>query len=301
MRIAIILNAISLEKDSFYKKILPKLSASFSVEVFETITANDAFSLASKAVQQRFNIILAAGGDGTLHQVLNGILRGRELYTDLPILAVIPVGTGNDFARTINIPKNVDHLIALLRNNKPKEIDVGKVYYTSANNEQEERYFINVADIGMGPEVVKKVMASDRTFGAGFSYYLAIIKTFFQYKVMTVHATAYDWKWSGKLRTLAIANGNYFGHGMNIAPDALPNDRVFDVFIAGNVSALFFMLKSHLLKQGKKVIHPEVSYRKTTAIELHSESPCAIEADGEFLGLLPARIEMMKQPIKFLY
>ncbi|HOX82139.1 MAG TPA: diacylglycerol kinase family lipid kinase [Chryseolinea sp.] len=300
MRIAIILNGISLEKDSFYKKILPGLSATFTVEVFETIAANDALSLASKAVEKRFDVILAAGGDGTLHQVLNGILRDREDHKDLPILGAIPVGTGNDFARALKIQKDVDQLIALLQNLKPKEIDIGKVHYTSTIKETEERYFINVADIGMGPEVVKKVMASDRAFGASLSYYFAIISTFSQYKVMTVHAIADDWKWSGKLRTLAIANGNYYGHGMNIAPDALPNDKIFDVFIAGNVSALFFMLKSHLLKQGKKVIHPEVLYRKTTTIELSSESPCTIEADGEILGLLPARIEMMKQTIKFL-
>ena len=118
---------------------------------------------------------------------------------------------------------------------------------------------------------------------------------------MTVHAKTDDWEWHGKMRSMAIANGNYFGHGMNIAPDALPNDKWFDVFIAGNVSALFFILRSHALKLGNKVIHREVWYRKTTTIELTSESPCAIEADGEYLGVLPARVEMMKQTIKFLY
>lgn len=118
---------------------------------------------------------------------------------------------------------------------------------------------------------------------------------------MMVHAKADDWEWHGKVRSMAIANGKYFGHGMNIAPEALPNDKILDVFIAGNVSALFFMLKSHLLKLGKKVVHPEVLYRKTTAIELTSDAACAIEADGEFLGLLPARVELLKQRIQFLY
>lgn len=301
MKIAIILNGISLEKDFFYKRFLPKLSPRFSIEVFETLTVNDAISLASKAVDKRFDVILAAGGDGTLHQVLNGILHEREHYTDLPILGVIPVGTGNDFARSINIDKDADQFIALLQHLKPKNIDVGKVFYTTASKETEERYFINVTDIGMGPEVVKKVMASDRIFGSNISYYIAILSTFFQYKVMMVHVKAEDWKWHGKLRRLAIANGNYYGHGMNIAPDASPNDKLFDVFIAGNVSAFYFILKSHLLKLGKKVIHPEISYRKTSAIEFTAESTCAIEADGEFLGVLPARIEMMKETIKFLY
>ena len=301
MKIAIILNGISLEKEILYQKILPKLSSLFSVEVFETLTLNDAISLASKAVKKRFDVILAAGGDGTLHQVLNGILNRREHYIDLPILGVIPIGTGNDFARSVKIGMEVDQLITLLLKSKPKPIDVGKVFYTAANKQMEERYFINVTDIGMGPEVVKKVLASDRIFGSSFSYYFAILSTFFQYKVVIVNVKADDWQWQGKLRTLAVANGNFFGHGMNIAPDALPNDRLFDIFIAGNVSAFLFILKSHLLRLGKKVIHPEISYRKTTAIEFTSESTCAIEADGEFLGVLPARIEMMKETIKFLY
>jgi diacylglycerol kinase (ATP) len=300
MKIAIILNGISLEKEKFYKKCLPKLTSRFTVEVFETLTANDAVSLASKATDKQCDIILAAGGDGTLHQVLNGILNGREQSKNLPMLGVIPIGTGNDFARSVQIGKDVGQLIQLLQNPNPKQVDIGRVTYTSPTNETQERYFINVADLGMGPQVVMKVMSSDRIFGSSFSYYFAILSTFLHYKVMEVHAIADEWKWKGKLRTMAIANGNYYGHGMNIAPDALPNDKLFDVFIAGNVSALFFMLKSNLLKQGKKVIHPEVLYRKTTAIELTSESPCAIEADGEILGLLPARIEMMKQTINFL-
>lgn len=301
MKIAIILNGISLEKEKFYKKFLPRLTSQFPVEVFETLTVNHAVSLASKAVDKQFDIILAAGGDGTLHQVLNGILRGREQSKNLPMMGVIPIGTGNDFARSVHVGKNINQLIALLQNQNPKQIDIGKVSYTSIKNETAERFFINVADLGMGPEVVKKVMSNDRMFGSSLSYYFAILSTFLHYKVMDVHAISDEWKWHGKLRTMAIANGNYYGHGMNIAPDALPNDKVFDVFIAGDVSALFFMLKSNLLKQGKKVIHPEVLYRKATVIEISSESPCAIEADGEILGLLPARIEMMKQTINFLY
>lgn len=301
MKIAIILNGISLEKEKFYKNYLPALSSLFEVEVFETLTVNHAVSLASKAVYKRFDIILAAGGDGTLHQVLNGMLDGREQYHYLPLLGVLPIGTGNDFARSVNIRKDVNQLIHLIQNKQSKQIDVGKVCYTNALKEKEVRYFINVVDLGMGPEVVKKVMASERIFGPALSYYFSILSTFLHYKVMEVHARSDDWEWRGKMRSMAIANGNYFGHGMNIAPDALTDDKILDVFIAGNVSALFFMRKSHLLRQGKKVIHPEVYYRKTTVIELTSDEACAIEADGEILGLLPARIELMKHTIQFLY
>src|SRR5690349_15980440 len=171
MTIAIILNGISLEKNDFYKTVLPVLQESFSVEVFETRSRNDAVTLSSKAVDKKFDVIVAAGGDGTTHQVINGVLEGRELYRDLPTLAVFPVGTGNDFARSLSVVSSADQLVFLLKTFTPKKLDVGKVEYTTDNGTTDTRYFVNVADVGMGPEVVRRVLQSDRMWGSAVSYY----------------------------------------------------------------------------------------------------------------------------------
>ena len=120
MRIAVILNGISLERQYFYRKVAPMLRLVYETEVFETLSRNDAFSLASKAVDSHYDIIIAAGGDGTLHQVVNGILKGREGYKNLPALVVFPVGTGNDFARTLNIPSDPVKLVQLLQKFEPQ-------------------------------------------------------------------------------------------------------------------------------------------------------------------------------------
>lgn len=300
MKIAIIVNGISVEKKNFYKKFLPALKQAFTPEIVETRTIKDAVLLASNAVDKRFDVILAVGGDGTVNQVVNGVLQGRENYKDLPTIGIMPIGTGNDLARGLNLRADVHQLLSLLKNFKPKEIDVGKVDFTTDMGNHAYQYFVNVADIGMGPEVVKKVLTSDRLFGAGMSYYRSILSTFISYKPMMVYANTTKWEWEGKLRTLAIANSKYYGHGLCIAPDAKSDDGIFEAFICGNVSVFDFILQSGRLKRGEKISHRGILYRQATAIDLRAESPCGIEADGEFLGWLPARIEVMPQKLKFL-
>lgn len=300
MRVAVILNGISLERQYFYRKVVPMLRLVYETEVFETLSRNDAFSLASKAVDSHYDIIIAAGGDGTLHQIVNGILKGREGYKNLPALVVFPVGTGNDFARTLNIQSDPVKLMQMLQKFEPRHLDVGEVIYTTDAGAKDHRYFINVADIGMGPQVVKKVLNSDRVLGSAFAYYISIITTFFTYRPMVVTAHTSSWNWQGKLRTLALGNGRYYGHGLCVAPEARPDDGIFDAFICGNVSVLDFIRYSIPLKKGKYIHHREVFYKKTDAIDLDSEKECLIEADGELLGKLPARILITPLKLKML-
>ena len=250
------------------------------------------------------DIVIAAGGDGTLNQVVNGILRGRENETRLPAIGLIPIGTGNDFARTAGIRCDADQLTDLIKKFSPVKIDVGSIRYTpfsgSSSTDQEQRYFVNVADMGMGPMVVDKVLKSGRAWGHAAAYYKSIISTFFTYKPMVVTASSSDWTWKGKLRSLAVANGRYYGHGLAIAPFAELDDRMFSVFISGNVSVLDFILQTPALKKGKLITLPDVHYKKAVAVDFTSASPCMIEGDGEILGLLPAKISLVKRQLDFL-
>ncbi|MFZ6014157.1 MAG: diacylglycerol/lipid kinase family protein [Bacteroidota bacterium] len=301
MKITLILNGISLQKKIFYRKFLPELEGAFTLELHETHSKNDAVSLASKAADQYVDLVLAAGGDGTINQIVNGMLRGREKETKLPAVGIIPIGSGNDFARSVGITNDPQQTIKLIQDFKPRKLDVGKIYYTPFPGQKNtERYFVNVADIGMGPQVVSKVLDSGRPFGSAVAYYQAIISTFASYRPMVVKAKSSDWEWKGKMRTLGIANGKYYGHGICIAPDAKPDDRMFSVFICGNVSVFDFIRYSGKLKKGKYVRIPEIQYRETIGIELTSESPCMIEGDGEILGQLPARVELMSKQLDFL-
>jgi diacylglycerol kinase (ATP) len=300
MKIAIILNGISAKKKFFYDKIVPHLSQLFSITVFETQTRHDATTLAASAVQHNFDVVLAAGGDGTVNQVLNGILLHHDGDKNLPMLGVFPLGSGNDFARTISMRADATLIANKLKANSFIQCDVGKILCKDKIGGDVKTYFINVADAGMGPEVVEKVMNASRIFGAGMAYYKSIISTFFTYKPMRVSVKTEGWSWKGNLRTLAIANGRCFGHGLYIAPDAKPDDGVFSTFLAGGVSVAEFIWHSEKLKRAKRIKNPKVEYNQATHIEIESESVCAIEADGEWIGVLPARIDIVPACIKVL-
>jgi YegS/Rv2252/BmrU family lipid kinase len=298
----VILNGISLKKKLFYHDYLPSIAQIFHAEVQETISKNDAISLAAKFTEQHVDVILSAGGDGTLHQVINGVLNGNEMKKTLPAIGVIPIGSGNDFFRGTGSKANIEQMMKVFASFTLKEIDVGHVEYAiePGSPQKETCYFINVADIGMGPEVVGKVLSSGRPFGSEVAYYKSILNTFLTYKPMVVSATTQDWRWTGKLRTLAVANGKFYGHGLCIAPESKMDDKLFSVFICGNVSVLDFIMHTGTLKKSKHILMNEVLYKTTTAIECSSESPCPIEADGEILGWLPARIKLIDRRLKFL-
>lgn len=299
--IVVVLNGISLRKKDFYKTFLPSLSEVANVEVKETLTKNDAVSLASKAADQYVDAVIAAGGDGTLNQVVNGILIGRETASKIPIIGMIPLGSGNDFARTAMVRSDANQIKKLIGNFAPKKIDVGAITFTNSQSQKTElRYFVNMADIGMGPVVVDKVLKSGRAFGHAAAYYKSIISTFFQYKLVEVEAHTSEWSWKGKLRTLGVGNGKYYGHGMAITPDAILNDRLFHVFICGNVSVFDFIRYTGHLKKGKHINLPEIHYRTTTEISFTSDKQCLIEGDGEILGELPATIRLIDRQLDFL-
>ncbi|MEO5602904.1 MAG: diacylglycerol kinase family protein [Cyclobacteriaceae bacterium] len=298
----VILNGISLKKKIFYHEYLPVISQFFTVEVHETLSKNDAIALASKFADKNVDLILAAGGDGTLNQVVNGILRRRENESKFPVVGVIPIGSGNDFSRGSGMKISIDQNLKILSAFKPKKIDVGHIEFSlmPGGAEKGSTYFINVADIGMGPEVVGKVLSSGRPFGSEVAYYKSILDTFLTYKPMVVKATTKEWEWEGKIRTLAIANGKYYGHGLCIAPDALIDDRLFSVFICGNVSVLDFIRHTGTLKKNKHINMDKVWYKTTQAIEIQSENPCPIEGDGEILGWLPAKVSLSDRQLEFL-
>lgn len=295
-RIVVVLNGISTQKKFFYNEILPVLKTVANVSVQETRSRNDAVILASKAVEENVDAILAAGGDGTLHQVVNGVLFGREEETNLPAIGLIPIGSANDFARTINARRNPKTLQHLLTDFKPKPVDVGKFTFHDGSH----HYFINIADTGMGPDVAKRINGGKKPLGADAAYYWAILKTFFSYAPTEITVTTEAWSWTGKVRTLALANGKCFGHGLYVAPDALPDDGLFSVFIGGDISVWDFIRYSGRLKKGKIIHHPEIFYRQAKQLTITSPHLLMVEADGELLHPLPVHVEVLEKKLPFL-
>ena len=306
MKVAIILNSISLFRDVFYRKYLPLIQAATDVELFETRSENDAVSLAQQAVENRFEIIAAAGGDGTIHQVLNGMLAAPAAVENCPALALLPLGSGNDFVRSLRIDQSPEGFVNRIRAMNTSEIDVGEVIFSVSRPEtgvtsiQDKRYFLNVVDVGMGPPVVRGVLDSGRPLGSAVAYYISILRTFFTYRPLPLHAKSTNWEWKSDMRTFAIANAKYFGNGLCIAPEARLDDGILNVFACGPVSIVDFIIQSVPLKQGRRVRHPQVFYFSTSGIELSSSEAVELEADGEIIGWLPATVGLSRRKIKVL-
>jgi diacylglycerol kinase (ATP) len=298
MKVLVVLNGISGGKKFFYHSILPSLQKVAAIEVKETQRAGHAELLAQESVKENFDIVLAAGGDGTLSQVINGILKCEGL---LPTVGLIPLGTGNDFARSVGIKANANLLVSLLQKNQPKRIDIGRAAFQNERGQSIQRNFVNVCSLGMGPEAVRRIQNDRSYLGPGLIYLKAIISTFLNLQRPSLHIQSEKKEWVGKACVFAVANGNAFGHGVFIAPDAQLNDGYLNTFLAGDFPTWRFLMYLQLIKSGKKVKDSKIEYGTTRSVEVKSENPLLIEADGELIGFTPLKCEVESSAISFLY
>ena len=298
MKIAIILNGISRKKKKFYQHFLPALDQKFSVDVFETRFSGHATQLAGEAVTKGFDAIISAGGDGTLNQVVNGMLKTQ--VARLPMLGIVPLGSGNDFAAMMGASANPAQLIQQLEANKSTPVDIGKILCRDKEGNPVEKYFMNVCSVGMGPDTVKKLERSPRWLGPDIRYYTTIVNTFLTHKPEELEVRTADWTWNGKARVLAIANGKSFGNKIYIAPNAKPDDGIFSTFIATDMPLIKFLLFLQTLKGKKKVKDGSILYSTATELEITSPHETMIEAEGEMAGYLPAKVVVKQGRINFL-
>ena len=256
-----------------------------------------AIKLAQQATEAGCDFLIAVGGDGTLHEVINGVIRSDIPPGKRPVVGLLPYGSANDFARTAGVNKSIEELIELIQTNSIQKIDLGKIELTRSG---EIHYFINIAGVGLGPEVVRKMEQSTSILGPEYHYFWNIIKGFLSYKKKLLSCSSKSWGWKGRLLQMAIANGRYFGSAICIAPDARLNDGQFQLCIFGNLSIWDYLKNLGRLKKGIKITHPQVNYHQVGEILLESEEPCGIEADGEYVGLTPASISVLPETLFFL-
>jgi YegS/Rv2252/BmrU family lipid kinase len=298
LKILIIINGISRKKNFFYREILPPLQENFEITVAETAYANHATLLASEALSRGFDCVLSAGGDGTLHQVINGVLSSKNSET-LPSIGVIPLGSGNDFATACGIETSATSIIKLLKENSPKPTDVGKILCEDSQGNKIQKYFINVCSLGMGPATVQQMEKSPKWMSADLRYSTAILKTFFTHQPEKILAKSENWEFSGRVRVFAVANGKSFGNKIFIAPDAKMQDGWLNTFLASDLPLAKFLWYLQAIKRSIKITDSKIEYSKVKKVTLSSPQKVLLEAEGELVGQLPARVEILENRIKF--
>ncbi|MFY0628873.1 MAG: diacylglycerol kinase family lipid kinase [Flavobacteriaceae bacterium] len=252
--------------------------------------------LVDEAIKQGFRKIISVGGDGTLHHVVNGIMMQRYTKTSDIKLGVIPLGTGNDWIKTYNIPYSIEKSINIIKQENSDFQDIGYIKH----GENKEEYYVNVAGIGYDGYVVNKLNSLKR-FGS-IAYLLSGL-----YGLLFYRKSNYTIKINEKIiqeKCLMVLFGlcRYSGGGMQMTKDSNPKDGLLDITIAKNLSFFDLILNLPKLYNGKIVHNKKVENYKTSSFEIieTKEDKSFIEADGELLGKGSLKVSIIPKAILFV-
>lgn len=250
-----------------------------------TTGAGNAIDLAREAADEEYRYIVAVGGDGTINEVANGILGSAN--PDRVIMGVVSTGTTCSFARSIGVPRNFGKYCDLIAGGRSQPIDVGLVEYTR-EGQRLRRYFVNEADIGFGATVVEAAKKYKNYLGRSINYLPHVVgglASLVSYNNMRLTVRLDDEPEDiDDCAMVVVANGTHFGGGMQMAPDARPDDGRLDVVIFANMG------KSELLKvwpmtyRGRHVDNDKVRLLKVEKVDIECDETILVEADGELLG-----------------
>jgi YegS/Rv2252/BmrU family lipid kinase len=282
-----------------WSSIRSKLEAAIgAVDVTFTSAQSDATRLAREAAQTGRQWIIAVGGDGTINEVVNGLVANDKPVNPQTALSFIMRGTGNDFRRSLTEARDLESDIACLATERRRRIDVGKVSFVDHAGAPTVRYFDNIASFGMSGEVDRRVNTARFTkrFGGTIAFAWATLAT-----LATYHNRPVAVKLDGEsmrfesLRLGVVANGKFAGGGMQFAPDARLDDGLFDVLFFEGISSFDVIHQMPNLYTGKHIGRRGIVHRRCRKLEVSSDFPLLLDVDGEAPGRLPATFEVVPE------
>jgi diacylglycerol kinase (ATP) len=272
------------------------------IEIAMTRSRGDAARLVCEAIASGHDEIVAVGGDGTINESINGFFA----HGDVPdaVFAFVTSGTGGDFRKTFGIDAGLEGALAAIRRASVRAIDVGRLTCLSRKGEPVTRHFINIASFGLSGLVVDSVNRARiaKLFGGRFAFAFHSVRAMLTYRERMVRLRIDgEFDEQAGIATVAVANGQFFGGGMRVAPDAVPDDGLFDIVIMGGASHNPADLK--LLYTGEHIGLPGVRVirgRKVVAAPVAETGGRAvlIEVDGEAAGRLPATFEILPRALR---
>jgi YegS/Rv2252/BmrU family lipid kinase len=263
--------------------------------IVTTAGPGDATELAARAVtsgDHRF--VVAVGGDGTVHEVVNGLVdaetgtaRGEGL-----VLGVVAGGSGCDFIKTFGLPADPRKIVRHLGGDALFPIDLGRIRYVDRTGRQTTRVFANIAEAGWGADVTERANGLPRWVGPT-RYVAAIFLATMQMKAVQTTVTVDHTEVSEPLTEVVIANGQFFGGGLKVAPRALPDDGKLNVqtWQSRPIDVFRDLPK---VRVGEHLSRPDIREYQSAAVTVDAVSPLTVEADGEVLGTTPATFDVLR-------
>ncbi|WP_281192234.1 diacylglycerol kinase [Staphylococcus felis] len=273
-----------------FKRALPDVlaqmeQAGYETSAYATQRIGDATEEAARVINQNFDLLIVAGGDGTLNEVINGIAE----KPNRPKIGLIPMGTVNDFGRTLHLPTDIFEAVKVILTGKTVEVDIGKM---------NSRYFINLAGGGKITEVSYEAPSKLKSIVGPFAYYIKGFEMLPQMNAVNVRIE-YDGEiFEGDIMLFLLGLTNSMAGFEKLVPDAKLDDGMFSLLIVekANIAELGHIMT--LASRGEHVNHPKVHYYKAQAINISSFSDMPLNVDGEYGGQLPANFFNLKRHIE---
>jgi diacylglycerol kinase (ATP) len=274
------------------KKRLPDVLArlergGLEVSAHATIGEGDATLAAATAIEREFDYIIAAGGDGTLYEVINGM--AEKEYR--PPLGLLPVGTTNDFARALGIPRNWEQACDIILKQHARPIDVGRV---------NQKYFINIAGGGSMTELTYEVPSKLKTVLGQLAYYMKGIEKLPRLKPIELYVKTPELELHEEVMLFLIANSNSVAGFEKLSPDASLDDGLFELFLLKRCSLADFIRVVTLVLRGEHMDDPHLMHIRTSQVEITSPDYVQLNLDGEFGGTLPGVFTVLPKHLQIL-
>lgn len=300
MKVGVIMNPVAggVRLKRRWPQIAEALKAAFGkVELRETLAPGDGMTLAMDLAAVGCELVIAAGGDGTVGEVACGLIAASE-EGHVAALGLLPCGAGTDFARGLGLPSNDEAAVRRIADASGRRIDAGRVCYIDDDGRLASRHFVNIASLGLSGTVARAVNADIRKgrVSAKALFYWRTVTAFVRYRFQHVRITIDDGEpVEARVALVTAANGKFFGAGMMVAPDALLDDGFFEVVILRAAGKIGLIRDIRLLYGGRHRNHPAITILRgrKLVVEPLDGTALLVEADGEPLGRAPATFDIL--------
>ena len=229
-----------------------------------------------------------------MNEVVNGLVRAGSTAE----LATIPLGTGMDFVRTYGIPTRFDDAVRTALDGTTRTIDVGRVAFREWSGSESERFVANVGSVGMSAAVAQRANGMSKALGGKATFFYALARVFFEWDNTFVSVQLDDERREARMHDVIVANGQWHGGAMHLAPGAQPDDGLFDVVLIGDVTKRDFLTTAPKLYKGTYLAHPKIELLRSRTVAVDAPERLPIELDGEQVGTTPVRFEIVPAALR---
>ncbi|MDF1751181.1 MAG: diacylglycerol kinase family lipid kinase [Verrucomicrobiales bacterium] len=289
----------TIRREAAVRKAAERYFTAFTLE--QTTCAGDAVAIARRAVAEEADAIVVVGGDGTINEVVNGLAPERGKANSLPVIGMVPSGSGGDFCRTFDLSNSIEDAFERIAKNEPTLIDVGCIQWANGT----QKFFANIASTGLSAEIgintneAKWLKKINGDLAFNWTIWMTTLRhRRFPLRVRTSRNPD-ERLWDSNC--IAICNGQYFGSGIRVAREADPGDGVFDIAVVHDLKPFGFLKGVTEIKKDDSKMPEGITKFQAKWIEISCDDPereVLIETDGEASGSLPARFEVIPGAIR---